>query len=560
MALIQWLWAIFLLPAAVLSFGRVWSTLCTFCERVDRHPPSRRALLRQSTRYKPPLQRRRFWARLGPSSPRLWTRSTRFKPPDGRRHYWIRKPSLAWRLPYIFAALPRRGGEGTFDSCSFFPTSPTWNTSPWNSGFLSRWFKPRIPSWATFDEVLAFNATNQDGKGPYHARFDSDSVRIGIDNHATRSLSPNMHHFEDLRLEPVGKCRGLGDKRGDGQAIAGIGTLVFTIQDDTGQWHVIKLPNSLFIPSAEGVLVSPQHWAQVARDNSPINNGTCYIGGDRSVVLYWRQRTFKRTITLDPNTNTPIFYSKAGSRIFKAFNAEFVACDAYHKPVEKTIILPPDLQRQREAEGDVYGSDELVHTDSPPPSQSPGEPPIRKEALTFDPSSNNKDNNVQSDYFSGPVSENPQAKDRAAELLRWHYRLGHLPFSKLQQLAKLGAIPRYLANVPVPKCAACLFGAMMRTPWRTKPSSKPKSEIFVATKPGEVVSVDQMVSTLPGFVAQMTGKLTKRRYTGATVFVDHFSRLKFVFLMESNFTSYETIRAKEAFERFTWDHGVTIRH
>ncbi|KAL7516298.1 hypothetical protein ACHAWF_000039, partial [Thalassiosira exigua] len=100
---------------------------------------------------------------------------------------------------------------------------------------------------------------------------------------------------------------------------------------------------------------------------------------------------------------------------------------------------------------------------------------------------------------------------------------------------------------------------MTRTPWRTKPSSKPKSEIFVATKPGKVVSVEQMVSTLSDFVAQMTGKLTKRRYTGSTVVVDHFSILNFVFLMESNFTNDETIRAKEAFERFAQDHGVIIR-
>ncbi|KAL7521623.1 hypothetical protein ACHAWF_000292, partial [Thalassiosira exigua] len=31
-----------------------------------------------------------------------------------------------------------------------------------------------------------------------------------------------------------------------------------------------------------------------------------------------------------------------------------------------------------------------------------------------------------------------------------------------------------------------------------------------------------MMSTLPGFVVQMMGKLTKRRCTGATAFVDHF--------------------------------------
>jgi len=57
-----------------------------------------------------------------------------------------------------------------------------------------------------------------------------------------------MHHFGDLQLKPVGRCQGFGDKRGEGEAIAGEGTLVFTIQDDTGQWHIIRLPNSLYIP------------------------------------------------------------------------------------------------------------------------------------------------------------------------------------------------------------------------------------------------------------------------------------------------------------------------
>lgn len=45
---------------------------------------------------------------------------------------------------------------------------------------------------------ITMNASNYDGGGPIASRFDSDSVKIGIDNHATRSLSPNMHHFEDL--------------------------------------------------------------------------------------------------------------------------------------------------------------------------------------------------------------------------------------------------------------------------------------------------------------------------------------------------------------------------
>ena len=149
-----------------------------------------------------------------------------------------------------------------------------------------------IPVWSARDthislsDHIVLNLTFTEGRGPITSRFDSDSVKIGIDNHATRSLSPNVHHFEDLQLKSIGKCRGLSDQRGHGAQICGIGTLTFSIQDDDGQWHLIKLPKSLYIPSAEGVLVSPQHWAQVAKDHHPKPSGTCYYGSATSVVLY----------------------------------------------------------------------------------------------------------------------------------------------------------------------------------------------------------------------------------------------------------------------------------
>jgi hypothetical protein len=68
-----------------------------------------------------------------------------------------------------------------------------------------------------------------------------------------------------------------------------------------------------------------------------------------------------------------------------------------------------------------------------------------------------------------------------------------------------------------------------------------------------------MVSTQVGFYAQMTGKLTNRRYRGATIFVDHYSRLRFVHLMQ-DLTSDETIKAKRAFKQFAANHGVRILH
>ena len=62
---------------------------------------------------------------------------------------------------------------------------------------------------------------------------------------------------------------------------------------------------------------------------------------------------------------------------------------------------------------------------------------------------------------------------------------------------------------------------MTRRPWRAKPTSNGNRKIFKTTKSGQCVSVDQMESTEQGFIAQLKGKLTKRRYKNATIFVDH---------------------------------------
>ena len=77
---------------------------------------------------------------------------------------------------------------------------------------------------------------------------------------------------------------------------------------------------------------------------------------------------------------------------------------------------------------------------------------------------------------------------------------------------------------------------MTQVPRRTKHSTKgTSSQVYNAKFLGQVVSVDQMISTHPGFIAQMTGKLTKQRYTENTVFVDHFVRLKYVFVIPNLF-------------------------
>ena len=50
----------------------------------------------------------------------------------------------------------------------------------------------------------------------------------------------------------------------------------------------------------------------------------------------------------------------------------------------------------------------------------------------------------------GPISQvvpedaKPTSLDPHDELLRWHYRLGHLPFDQVKQLAQTGQLPKRL--------------------------------------------------------------------------------------------------------------------
>jgi hypothetical protein len=159
-----------------------------------------------------------------------------------------------------------------------------------------------------------------------------------------------------------------------------------------------------------------------------------------------------------------------------------------------------------------------------------------------------------------PIEEvpTPRIKDDAHILMNWHIRLGHLPFSRLKQMALKGILPKRLAHLDSPVCLACQFGKATKRAWRSK-TTPSTVQVTKVSRPGDCISVDQLQSSTPGFVAQMKGALTKARYTGATIFVDHFSRLCYLYPQKS-LSAEETLQAKQAFEAFAKSHGVTIKH
>ena len=82
-----------------------------------------------------------------------------------------------------------------------------------------------------------------------------------------------------------------------------------------------------------------------------------------------------------------------------------------------------------------------------------------------------------------------------------------------------------------PFCAGCLEGAMTKQPWRLKCDYN-KGRLREAKKQGQSVSVDQLESTTLGFIAQLKGRPSYAWYTAATVFVNHYPGLTYIYLMK----------------------------
>ena len=73
-----------------------------------------------------------------------------------------------------------------------------------------------------------------------------------------------------------------------------------------------------------------------------------------------------------------------------------------------------------------------------------------------------------------------------------------------------------------------------------------------------MISVDQMVSPVPGLTAQMVGFLRRQRYKYTTMFVEQASRMGFVYLQKTC-SAEETIGAKRAFEQYAENRGVRVQ-
>ena len=348
--------------------------------------------------------------------------------------------------------------------------------------------------------------------------FDTDSCTIGIDNRASGCFSHISTDFVGPLRDSNRIVKGFGGTR---TSSVKIGTLKWSWLDDEGKCWTHYIPNSFYCASGGVRLLSPQHFAQQTGDL--LGTGTTTNG--KQVTLHWNEKNAQLTVPLSTMDNVATFHMAPG------FDRYHTYCHQAKTNEQPDAILDKESIHKLDLPSNGTNIRPWVHTHQ----SLGGTRQIKPNTIT----------------------PNPTTK-LEQEYMQLHCSMGHIHPERMQLMIRQGTLSQKYKNCRLPFCASCAYGKATRKPWRSH-STTNSDETQRPQRPGQCVSVDQLISPTPGFIAQMSGKLTTQRYTCATIFVDQYSGFSYTWIQRS--TSVEhTIQGKHAFERMAGHHGITIQH
>ena len=325
-------------------------------------------------------------------------------------------------------------------------------------------------------------------------QFDSDSQNLMVNDGMSACITNDIDNFIELPKRVDRKVKGIKCH----MKATHRGTLKWHVEDDNGLVHVMMIKGAYLIPDAATRILSPQHLAQQPDGHYPKDEGTGALMTSKNIMLFWSQRRFAKTVPLNPRTNMGLTTTASGVQSFRAFCATTTAPETMQPNIFMTHIIPD------EEDDDSFQPKDPVE---PPSLEEDDQEKVLPES-TLAPQTTIIDLGPITHVI--PEDQEPTSLDPHDELLRWHYRLGHLSFDHIKQLAQSGQLPKCLLASKKPFCSACQYGKMTKHPWRVKGDNENATK--TATQPGQIVSVDQLESNSLGFIAQLKGKLTQQRY------------------------------------------------
>ena len=196
---------------------------------------------------------------------------------------------------------------------------------------------------------------------------------------------------------------------------------------------------------------------------------------------------------MNPITNTPSFRSAAGTLKYQAFAGTVDHLDGDSLLSSEHVVTDDKCTDSEGDDSEKY--DDYEFDEQLPMSAREGETveqqkqQARHESPPVDSSVESVD--VAKSYPHADDAQRLTFENPQADLLRWHYRLGHLSFKLVKAMAQVGLLPKRIATAPTPKCAGCMFSSMTKKPWQTKGSrGNQVGRRTKVTRPGQCVSVD----------------------------------------------------------------------
>ena len=145
--------------------------------------------------------------------------------------------------------------------------------------------------------------------------FDSDSHPLMFDDGASPSFTNDL---QDLLMKPsliMQKVKGIsGSAKG-----MYCGTVKWKIEDDNNFIQTLTIPNIYYIANAPTMILSPQHFVQQMQDHKPHVEGTGCTTMSTTIVLFWNQRKFTKTVKLNPRLHIAMTNTAPGIKQYKSY-------------------------------------------------------------------------------------------------------------------------------------------------------------------------------------------------------------------------------------------------
>jgi GAG-pre-integrase domain len=186
-------------------------------------------------------------------------------------------------------------------------------------------------------------------------------------------------------------------------------------------------------------------------------------------VLRWTRhhQEFLKFVPINPKTGVPMFKSSPGyTRILKYMNAN-------PELIQDDQVMCCQAASTIEDDNDSIAPIHTIENEAPdyPPKAFEGELTPKRSNVTIK-TIQEHDKPVKIEFGDEDIQTKPVADtsdmDPTSEMLFLHYKLGHISFQKIRQLAKDGLVPKKFLKCRIPTCASCMYGTATKRPWRTK--------------------------------------------------------------------------------------------